>query len=346
MYTYIVQPTKPCPAARRRSRLEIRLHCWERVSPGSPSGGETPEPQSPVAVPAEASDTATNSSQITPQNVGFDTTQEVRHGPESDGSNTRSEEASKSENPLTRPEQSKRKGEDLEADMKEPKCKKGPSKAPGKSQPASKVRSKARDKTYSTPISSKSFSDLTEISQKILEPDDVHEILAQKSDEKDHHRLGFLTRLFFAIASPRAFRQLGEACTIVRHHHESLMSYPGDDDSVLMRALDRLDGGTAVCTILRRFYLVRLLEHRIRREGYYRGRRSTRIGVNRTQDHQRIDMLTEDLNNQLGQPNRRRRRGRANTNAFADLLATFYPHLKRPDKQNPSADDREYREKS
>jgi hypothetical protein len=229
--------------------------------------------------------------------------------------------------------------------MREPKCRKGSSKAPRKSQPASKVRSKARDKTYSTPISSKSFSDLTEISQKILEPDDVHEILAQKSDEKDHHRLGFLTRLFFAIASPRAFRQLRKACTIVRHHHKSLMSYPGNDDSVLMRALNMLDVGTAVCTILRRFCLVRLLEHRIRRENYYRGRRSTRVGVNRTQDHQRIDIVTEDLNNQLGQPNRRRRRGRANTNAFADLLVIFYPHLKRPDKQNPSADDREYREK-
>ena len=97
---------------------------------------ETPEPQSPVAVPAEASDTASDSSQTTPQNVGFDATQEVRHGSESDGSDTRStradgsEEASKTDSPLTRPEPSKRKRGDLETDMGEPKSRrKRPSKA-------------------------------------------------------------------------------------------------------------------------------------------------------------------------------------------------------------------------
>jgi hypothetical protein len=174
---------------------------------------ETPEPQSPVAVPAEASDIATDSSQTTPQNVGFDATQEVRLGSESGGSDTRStradgsEEASKTDNPLTCPEPSKRKRGDLETDMREPKSRrKRPSKVPRKSQPAFKEGSKVRHKTYSPPKSSESFSDLTEISQKVLEPDDVHEILAQRSDEKYHHRLGFLTRLFFAIASPRAFK--------------------------------------------------------------------------------------------------------------------------------------------
>jgi hypothetical protein len=120
-----------------------------------------------------------------PQNAGFDATQEIRHGSESDGSETSTradggEEPSKADNPLTRPEQPKRKYGELEADLREPKSmRKGPSKAPRKSQPASKVGSRVRDKTYGSPKSSESFSDLTGTSQKVLEPDDVHTILVQ-----------------------------------------------------------------------------------------------------------------------------------------------------------------------
>jgi hypothetical protein len=156
-----------------------------------------------------------------------------------------------------------------------------------------------------------------------------------------------LTRLFFAVASPQAFRQLTEACTIVRQHHESAISYPVDDDSMLMRALDVLDTGTAVRGIIRRFYLVRLLDHRVQREDYYKGRRSVRVRAQRKQDHRSIEQLIQDPGDQWegDVSNRMRRPGRADTKAFADLLATFYPHLKQPDKQNPSAGDREYREK-
>jgi hypothetical protein len=113
-----------------------------------------------------------------------------------------------------------------------------------------------------------------------------------------------------------------------------------------MSALDLLDVGTTVHTILQRFYLVRLLDHRIQREDYYKGRRSSRVRAQRKQDYQSIERLTRDPGVQLEKDESNQRRpGRADTKAFEDLLAMFYPNLKQPDKQNPSVHDREYREK-
>jgi hypothetical protein len=108
-----------------------------------------------------------------------------------------------------------------------------------------------------------------------------------------------------------------------------------------------LDVGTTVRAILRRFYLVRLLDHRVRREDYYKGRRSTRVRAQRKQDYRSIEQLIKDPGDEFekDESNQRRRPGRADTKAFVDLLAMFYPNLKLPDKQIPSADDREYREK-
>jgi hypothetical protein len=114
-----------------------------------------------------------------------------------------------------------------------------------------------------------------------------------------------------------------------------------------MKALDVLDVGTAVRAILRRFYLVRLLDCRIRQEDYYKSRRSTRIRTQRKQNHQNIEQLTENSDDQSGKDgsDQRRRSGRADTKAFADLLTIFYPNFRQPDKQNPSAHDKVNREK-
>jgi hypothetical protein len=114
-----------------------------------------------------------------------------------------------------------------------------------------------------------------------------------------------------------------------------------------MRALDVLDVGTTVRSIFRRFYLVRFLEHWIRQEDHYKGRRSTRMRSQHKQDHQSIDLLTADSDDhsKAGESGRRRRPGRADAKAFADVLAMSYPNLKRPDKNHLSVDDREYREK-
>jgi hypothetical protein len=46
---------------------------------------------------------------------------------------------------------------------------------------------------------------------------------------------------------------------------------------MLMRILNILDIGTAIRVIFRRFYLVRLLNYRIQREDYYKGRKLIRV---------------------------------------------------------------------
>ncbi len=56
----------------------------------------------------------------------------------------------------------------------------------------------------------------------------------------------------------------------------------------------------------------------------------------------RTDSSTD---NQLDEKlSRRRRPGRADTNTFTDLLTTFYPNLKQPDRTTYLTENREYRE--
>lgn len=311
---------------------------------------KSPEAQSPTAVSVEVSRLTWDNAGPTLLDSRLDVSQEGRHKSESAGENAKNTvvEGNEEADNLLALKRGKRKSDNLEPNNKSPMSrKKRQSKKLRGSQAAFKVGSKGRNKANDPQKHPDSFIDLTEISQKVVEPDEVHRILIQQSEEKYHCKVEFLTRLFFAIASPQAFKQLSEACLIVRQHRESAVLNPAEDDSVLMRALDVLDVGTTVRAILRRFYLVRLLDHRIQREDYYKGRSSARVRAKRKQDYWSLEKLSKDADDQVekDETNRRQRAGRADTKAFADLLSKFYPYLKQPDKQNPSADDREYREK-
>jgi hypothetical protein len=143
-----------------------------------------------------------------------------------------SEKAPKIGHRPTPPKQAKRTSDDLETGDRASKSRK--KEAFGA---AAKMGSIGRDKVKNPQKAFDSFTDLTEISQKVLEPDKVRLILIQQCDEKYHNKVVFLTRLFFAIVSPQAFRQLSEACSIVRQNRESMISYSVDDDSGLMSAL-------------------------------------------------------------------------------------------------------------
>ncbi|EDN06478.1 predicted protein [Histoplasma mississippiense (nom. inval.)] len=166
-------------------------------------------------------------------------------------------------------------------------------------------------------------TELAPISHKIFEPDEVYRVLVRRSEAKHHQKVPLLVRLFFAVASPLAFKQLAEACEAARERH-NLIAPCSADDAMLMKALDALDSGTAIRAILRRFFLVQLLgrRHECEKE-YKKGRRSANVAAQKSLGGTRDTDLS----------------CRADSSAFRDLLIKFYPHLKVPDKRNPLADD-------
>lgn len=86
---------------------------------------------------------------------------------------------SKVDSPPTPPKQSKRKSSDLRTDVRTLKSRRtGLSKAAQRSQPASKVGSEDHDRINTSRKLVELSSDLTEISQKVLETNDVYHMLS------------------------------------------------------------------------------------------------------------------------------------------------------------------------
>ncbi|KAI1936142.1 hypothetical protein LOZ57_006786 [Ophidiomyces ophidiicola] len=141
----------------------------------------------------------------------------------------------------------------------------------------------------------------------------ISQLLIQKISEKDGRNALFLEKAFFAIASPQALVELAAACQSARHDEAHRYTETLNDSKMLMRALDSLDSATTRRTILKRFFLVRLMGERLRREETYR--------------HQSTGPP------QIGADTQ----SRADSNAFHDLLFMFYPHLK-----NEAKDSKEY----
>jgi hypothetical protein len=126
----------------------------------------------------------------------------------------------------------------------------------------------------------------------VIQPETVYSIFARRSDEKYHEQLPLLIRLFFAIASPDAFDQLSEACTITRQKNGPKIPDTLNDVFQTMHALDTLDAATSLTAILRRFQLARLLDHRIRRENHHKTQRQLRPIRHHKYSQERLDMLT------------------------------------------------------
>jgi len=178
----------------------------------------------------------------------------------------------------------------------------------------------------------------------VIQPETVYSIFARRSNKKYHDQLPLLTRLFFAIASPDAFDQLSEACTITRQKNGPKIPDTLNDVLQTMHTLDTLDAATSLTAILRRFQLARLLDHRIRRENHHKTQRPLRPIRHHKYSQERLDILT----GAVPEPDRQiqqERWGRANTKALIDLMADFYPLLQRPEKSRPAPTDAEYWEK-
>jgi hypothetical protein len=71
-----------------------------------------------------------------------------------------------------------------------------------------------------------SLKSLEYIPKSSIQPAEVYKIFLDRSQSKDLDGLWFLTRLFFAIASPDAFYQLRDACTSVRENDFTILLQP------------------------------------------------------------------------------------------------------------------------
>jgi hypothetical protein len=158
----------------------------------------------------------------------------------------------------------------------------------------------------------------------VIQPETVDSIFARRSGKKYHDQLPLLLRLFFAIASPDAFNQLSEACTITRQKNGPKIPDTLSDVLQTMHALDTLDAATSLTSILRRFQLARLLGHRIRREYHHKTQRPLRPIRHHKYSQERLDMAMGAVTNP-DRPNQPEGSGRANTKALIDLMADFYP---------------------
>jgi hypothetical protein len=100
------------------------------------------------------------------------------------------------------------------------------------------------------------FSDATE----------VFETFRQRLSDDRKHLCSLLMRLFYAVGSPDALRQLRDALDLARKNCMMASYHDANDLATTVSMLDQLDATTTLSHILRRYHLVRLLDHRSKLE--------------------------------------------------------------------------------
>jgi JmjC domain, hydroxylase len=167
-----------------------------------------------------------------------------------------------------------------------------------------------------------SFQGLRQIPQNIVQPQRVYDIFIKRCGSENQTTVDLLTRLFFAIGSPNAFYQLQEACNTIRAEAEFTIPHYVDTINQTIQALDHLDKAVSLASIIRRYHLVRLVEHRNKIEALYTSQRPKR--------NRRI-LKYEIRNQNNGHQDSTKEQGvsrRAQSLALADVMAEAYPNVK------------------
>ena len=175
---------------------------------------------------------------------------------------------------------------------------------------------RARQQALSIPV--EEWKELAQISNKVIEPEEVYSTLALGTRHEHKHYLPFLTRLFFHSWGPYAFEQIRQTCSVLRQIANS-SSRVNASPSNLMKALDEIDGSA----VRRRSYLVQLLHQRQGRESFHHKAKST----HQTRSGRRIKRSKSDGTKP------RKAYERADSQAMSDLMAYHYPELAREDQQ-------------
>jgi hypothetical protein len=178
-------------------------------------------------------------------------------------------------------------------------------------------RSKTRVSTGITDIGS--LKGLEHIPKDTIQPAEVYKIFINRSQSEDHDGMWLLTRLFFAIASPDAFYQLRDACTSVRENNALTILPSTNSIAQTIQALDSLEIAASTNSVLRRYHLTRLVDHRNERESHHKDQQSERA-------------LRSVKDSSEGY-------GRASSKALTDLMAQAYPELKPPQRGRGRSED-------
>ncbi|KAL3429910.1 hypothetical protein BDV09DRAFT_200160 [Aspergillus tetrazonus] len=147
-----------------------------------------------------------------------------------------------------------------------------------------------------------------------------------------------LTRLFYAIGSPDALSQLRHAVKLSREQTPVIIPDSSTNDlATTVKALDHLDSMTTLSHILRRYYLVRLLEHRTRleqdhitaKQAWRRPKRMLKY------DCARVELIKSGSSGSTRSASKQNEgnrepppKYRSKSQALADLMQMLYPDLK------------------
>jgi len=180
------------------------------------------------------------------------------------------------------------------------------------------------------------FNQLSPIPKNLMQPADIYQIFADRSQNEDENGIWLLTRLFFAIASPDAFYQLRDACTATRRNEGLPVLQPINSISQTIQALDHLDTTVSITSILRRYYLTFLMAHRNEREGHHQSQRPRRVPRTLEYGYMSRGQVRQTSADQEVF-------GRASSLALADLMTEAYPDMKQTRKHR--APGNEYQKK-
>ena len=138
------------------------------------------------------------------------------------------------------------------------------------------------------------------VPRRLIRPSVVIQALKSTKDPE------LLTRLFYAIAGPDAVCQLRDACLAIRE--EQRIALPSLPDTVadVVRSLDALDTSLFASSILRRYHLLRLVQHR-----------QALLQTIQARSHKGISLDDSPFN-------------RDESQVLTELLAAAHPDLERP----------------
>jgi hypothetical protein len=155
------------------------------------------------------------------------------------------------------------------------------------------------------------LQELEKIDQNIGEPQEIYRQFVDRCATIDTDVACSLVRLFYAIASPQAFDQLREAFQVARTQGEVTIPQKTDTAAQTINALNALNTAAMMHSILRRFHLVRLHQHRAERENQHETDRPARRQTRKS------GLLKAKC-------------AKSSSLALADLMAEAYPHLEKP----------------